>query len=378
MGVINLSVIHNRLHRGTAQKAVSVELRFTCGGKRKYFSTGVKVCPAQWSDSSKRVIRCKESDLYNKQIDAILERANDVVIKMNSKGITDLDQIPALMQGAANKSLDFIAYCEKRSRERKVSDHTKRRYKVFTDFLKTYGKIKEFSDINISKVRELDEYLHAKGLEQSTVYCYHKYLKLFVRDACIDDLIDKNPYNHLPFKIEKGDKQFVDCLPIDKFESIKRLHLQYDYLAKARDLFLMQCYTGLAYSDLMAFDFTKCKQADGKYYYHAKRVKTDTDFTFQLLAGAVSVLKKYNFKLPCISNQKYNEYLKVIGMMVNVPNLHSHMGRATAATLFLSFGMPLNVVAKVLGHTNIRQTQRYARTLNKDVYSAFDNIDGKF
>ena len=91
-------------------------------------------------------------------------------------------------------------------------------------------------------------------------------------------------------------------------------------------------------------------------------MKTDTDFTFQLLAGAVSVLKKYNFKLPCISNQKYNEYLKVIGMMVNVPNLHSHMGRATA----------------VLGHTNIRQTQRYARTLNKDVYSAFDNIDGKF
>ena len=107
-------------------------------------------------------------------------------------------------------------------------------------------------------------------------------------------------------------------------------------------------------------------------------MKTDTDFTFQLLAGAVSVLKKYNFKLPCISNQKYNEYLTVIGMMVNVPNLHSHMGRATAATLFLSFGMPLNVVAKVLGHTNIRQTQRYARTLNKDVYSAFDNIDGKF
>ena len=80
--------------------------------------------------------------MYNKQIDAILERANDVVIRMNSKGITDLDQIPALMQGAANKSLDFIAYCEKRSRERKVSDHTKRRYKVFTDYWKTNGKNK--------------------------------------------------------------------------------------------------------------------------------------------------------------------------------------------------------------------------------------------
>ena len=378
MSVINLSVIHNRLHRGTAQKAVSVELRFTCGGKRKYYSTGVKVCPAQWSDSSKRVIRCKESDLYNKQLDAIIERANEVIIKMNSKGISDLSEIPALMQGVSSQSLDFIAYCEKRSSERKVSDNTKKRYKVFTDFLKSYDKIKEFSDINVQKVRELDEYLHTKGYEQSTVYCYHKYLKLFIRDACIDDLVDKNPYNHLPFKIEKGDKMFVDYLPLDKFESIKHLKLEHDYLIKARDLFLMQCYTGLAYSDLMAFDFTKCKQKDGNYYYRGKRVKTDTDFTFKLLAGAVAILQKYNFVLPSISNQKYNEYLKVIGMMVNVPNLHTHMGRATAATLFLSFGMPINVVAKVLGHTNIRQTQRYARTLNKDVYSSFDAIDGKF
>nr|WP_297656704.1 site-specific integrase [uncultured Prevotella sp.] len=377
MGKINLSIIHNRLKRGTAQKPVSVELRFTCGGKRKYISTGVKVCPSQWSDGSKHVIRCKDAEVFNKQIDAFVDRANEVIAKMIAKGSADLEEIPALMDGCSTKYANFIAYCEERTKQRKVSDHTKRRYKVFTDFLKKWGKIKEFSDVNVSNVRALDECLHSKGLEQSTVYCYHKYLKLFVRDACIDELVDKNPYNHLPFKIAKGDKEYVDCLPIDKFESIKRLHLEVDYLVKARDLFLMQCYTGLAYSDLMAFDFTECKERNGKYYYHGKRVKTDTDFTFQLLGSAVAILKKYNFHLPQISNQKYNEYLKAIGAIVGVPKLHSHMGRATAATLFLSFGMPLNIVAKVLGHTNIRQTQRYARTLNRDVYSAFDNIEGK-
>ena len=377
MSKINLSIIYNRLKRGTAQKAVSVELRFSCCGNRKYYSTGVKVCPTQWSDISKRVIRCKDADLLNKRLDAIVNRANEILVKMESKGITDLDVISKFMQEGVSDGQNFIGYCEERSKKRKVSENTKRRYKVFVDFLKDWGRIKEFSDINVSKVRELDEYLHSKGLEQSTVYCYHKYLKLFVRDACIDELVDKNPYNHLPFKIEKGDKQFVDCLPFDKFDNIKHLHLEVDYLVKARDLFLMQCYTGLAYSDLMAFDFSECKKSGDKYYYHAKRVKTDTDFTFQLLSGAVAILKKYDFKLPHISNQKYNEYLKVIGNIVGVPRLHSHMGRATAATLFLSFGMPLNVVARVLGHTNIKQTQRYARTLNKDVYSAFDSIEGK-
>lgn len=63
--------------------------------------------------------------------------------------------------------------------------------------------------------------------------------------------------------------------------------------------------------------------------------------------------------------------------MVGVDRLHSHMGRATAATLFLSKGMSINIVARVLGHTTLRQTTRYARTLSKDVQSAFDALEGK-
>ena len=112
-------------------------------------------------------------------------------------------------------------------------------------------------------------------------------------------------------------------------------------------------------------------------FYHDRRVKTDVDFVLQLLPQAVEILNKYNNKLPQISNQKYNDYLKVIGSMIGVDSLHSHMGRATAATMFLSKGMPINIVSKVLGHTNLRQTQRYARTLNRDVRSAFDALEDK-
>ena len=140
---------------------------------------------------------------------------------------------------------------------------------------------------------------------------------------------------------------------------------------------MFQCYTGLAYSDLMAFDFNECDLIDDKYFYHDRRVKTDVDFVLQLLPQAMDILKKYNNHLPKITNQKYNDFLKVIGSMVGVENLHSHMGRATAATMFLSKGMPINIVSKVLGHTNLRQTQRYARTLSRDVRSAFDAIEDK-
>lgn len=377
MGRVNLSIIHNRLKRGTSQKAVSVELRFSYKSDRKYISTGIKVTPSQWSDGRKMIIKHKDADALNAKLDAFRERGEAVIAKMVKAGITDLSVIPSLFSGEERQQTTFLEYCKKRREERKVCEHTKKRYDVFIRFLESWGKIVTFADCNVSKVRAMDEFLHKQGKEQCTIYDYHKYLKLFINDAVVDGLVEQNPYKYLSFHIGKGEKQYVDCITEEQFNAIKALVISTPHLAKARDLFLFQCYTGLAYSDLMSFDYSNCEEIGGKWFYHAKRTKTDTDFVFQLLTPAVALLKTYEFKLPSISNQKYNDYLKVIGQMVGIDRLHSHMGRATAATLFLSKGMPINIVARVLGHTTLRQTTRYARTLNKDVCSAFDNLEGK-
>lgn len=377
MGRINLSIIHNRLKRGTVQKPVSIELRFSYKSERKYISTGIKVTPSQWSDNLKAVVRHKDSDILNEKLDSFKKRGQMVVSKMIKEGITDLSVIPSLFNGEENKSQTFIDYCKARRNERKVCGHTKKRYDVFIRFLESWGKIVSFQDCNVSSIRSMDEYLHKQGKVQSTIYDYHKYLKLFINDAIVDGLMEQNPYKFLPFHVGKGEKKYVDCITEEQFDAIKGLYFYTPHLQKARDLFLFQCYTGLAYSDLMSFDYSNCEEINGKWFYHAKRTKTDTDFVFQLLTPAVELLKAYEFKMPRISNQKYNDYLKVIGQMIGVDRLHSHMGRATAATLFLSKGMPINIVARVLGHTTLRQTTRYARTLNKDVCSAFDSLEGK-
>ncbi len=378
MSKVVLSIIHNRLKRGTAQKPVSVELRFSCKRDKKFISTGIKVTPGQWSDAQHKVIKCKDADELNEKLDAFKERGEAVVAKMLKDGITDLSVIPALFNGESKKGQTFIEYCETRRNERKVCDNTKERYDVFIRFLRSWGKIISFSDCTVAKIRAMDEYLHKQGKAQCTIYDYHKYLKLFINDAIVDGLVEQNPYKYLSFHIGKGEKQYVDCITEEQFDNIKDLQFTTLHLQRARDLFLFQCYTGLAYSDLMSFDYNNCEEVNGKWFYHSKRTKTDTDFVFQLLTPAVNLLKSYDFKLPCMSNQKYNDYLKVIGQMAGVASLHSHMGRATAATLFLSKGMPINIVARVLGHTTLRQTTRYARTLNKDVCSAFDNLEGKF
>lgn len=376
MAKINLSIIHNRLKRATSKHEVSVELCFCAKRQRKYFSTGVKVTTTQWSDASKMVVKRKDADELNEIIQAYRARANEIISKMVKEGCCDLNVIISLMNGE-DEGTSFIEYCERRRNERKVCEHTKKRYDVFIKFLKTWGKIKSFQDCNVSKVRSMDEYLHRQDKAQCTIYDYHKYLKLFINDAMIDGLIEQNPYKFLPFHISKGEKQYVDCITEEQFAAIKKLNLSTPHILHARDLFLFQCYTGLAYSDLASFDYANCEEIGGKMFYHAKRTKTDTDFVFQLLSPAVDLLKKYDFCLPKISNQKYNDYLKVIGEIIGVPKLHTHAGRGTAATLFLSKGMPINIVSKVLGHKNLRQTMRYARTLNKDVQSAFDALEGK-
>lgn len=376
MAKINLSIIHNRLKRATSKHEVSVELCFCAKRQRKYFSTGVKVTTTQWSDASKMVVKRKDADELNEIIQAYRARANEIISKMVKEGCCDLNVVISQMNGE-DEGTSFIEYCERRRNERKVCEHTKKRYDVFIKFLKTWGKIKSFQDCNVSKVRAMDEYLHRQDKAQCTIYDYHKYLKLFINDAMIDGLIDQNPYKFLPFHIGKGEKQYVDCVTEEQFAAIKKLKLSTPHILHARDLFLFQCYTGLAYSDLASFNYDSCEEIGGKMFYHAKRTKTDTDFVFQLLKPALEILQKYDFKLPKMSNQRYNDYLKAIGQMVGVDRLHTHMGRATAATLFLSKGMPINIVARVLGHTTLRQTTRYARTLNKDVQSAFDALEGK-
>ena len=196
MAKINLSIINNSLKRATSKHEVSVELCFCAKRQRKYFSTGVKVTTTQWSDASKMVIKRKDADELNEIIQAYRARANEIISKMVKEGCCDLNVVISQMNGE-DEGTSFIEYCERRRNERKVCEHTKKRYDVFIKFLKTWGKIKSFQDCNVSKVRAMDEYLHRQDKAQCTIYDYHKYLKLFINDAMIDGLIEQNPYKFL-------------------------------------------------------------------------------------------------------------------------------------------------------------------------------------
>ena len=71
-------------------------------------------------------------------------------------------------------------------------------------------------------------------------------------------------------------------------------------------------------------------------------------------------------------------YLKEIADICGiVKNLTFHMARHTFATMSLSKGVPMESVSKMLGHTNIKTTQIYARITNKKIEHDMEQLAGK-
>ena len=146
----------------------------------------------------------------------------------------------------------------------------------------------------------------------------------------------------------------------------------------AHDLFIFQMYSGLPYSDMMAFDIAEYKW-DGKSWNKlGSRIKTGVPYVSSLLPPVVKVLEKYDYELPRMNNADYNKQLKALGLMAGISTrLHSHLARHTFATYMLRNGVKIENVSKMLGHTNITQTQRYAKVLAQSVHDDFDMIAEK-
>lgn len=380
MKIPTLAVIYDRKKKAAAAKPATVELRMTFDGKQRYLSTGISVLPQHWDKKNCQVKGRPDAAELNKILMTMKRRALELLEGMVEHGSVDVDALSLALRD--NKSGSFIDYVALRAEKRPVRNSTKQHYYVFMKALKEWGRIKTFGDITKQSIKDWADWLlspdrnKGKGYSKATICNYHKYMKEFINEAVADDYISCNPYQKLRMKIDRGEKDSIDYLTEEQVKKISSLHIVGEGLIRARDLFLFQCFTGLAYSDMMRFDINDYRKIDGKWFSaDEERLKTNTTYYLQLLTPAVKILEKYSYKLPRIDNASYNMYLKTIGALIGVGRLHSHMGRSTFATLMLSKGMREEHVAKALGHTSTRQTRRYATLLAKDVRDDFTKVD---
>lgn len=379
MRVPKVKLVYDRRHQASPDKEGAVDLRVCFDCKQKFLSTGVKVYPKQWDAKNECVKLRNDATSLNKALSDIKNDAITLLTDMAKSGFVDLSRLNEVFKPKAN-DLTFLDYIRKRIPNRNVSDHTRIRYASFLKiFEEEFGGIKLFSDITEASVRTFDEWLHKRTvqghkMQQSTIYSFHKYLKLFINDALTDGYVEKNPYQSKRIKIDHGERGQIPSLTIDQVERIEALEVG-GFLEKTRDLFLFQCYTGLAFSDMLKFRLSNYQRdKEGNYLIRDNRTKTKTTYVFMLSEKALEIVTKYKGKIPSISNQKYNQYLKVLGQMIGVPTLHSHMGRSTFASSCLNQGMPIDVLKHCLGHNSSFMSERYATMQDETIKQAFKDI----
>jgi site-specific recombinase XerD len=160
-----------------------------------------------------------------------------------------------------------------------------------------------------------------------------------------------------------------------EIEKIVSKKLPIERLAKVRDTFVFQIYTGLSFIDMQELTNKNIEIGiDGKEWIVSSRKKTGNRLSIPLLPRARAVLDKYRESsngrlLPICSNQRFNGYLKEIADLCGIEkDITSHLGRHTfATTITLSKGIPIETVSRLLGHTSLVTTQIYAKVIDRKV-----------
>ena len=237
-------------------------------------------------------------------------------------------------------------------------------------------------------IRDFDFWLKTKKHCQNNSALKHlKNLKKIVRIALANDWIKKDPFYGIHFKQEEVNVEFLsreelDILMNKKF-TIKRLE-------QVRDIFVFCCFTALAFVDVQQLSREHLiKDNNGALWIRKARQKTNQMCNIPVLSIPQRILRKYEDNaecikkgvlLPVISNQRMNAYLKEIADLCGITKrLTTHVARHTAATVvFLANDVSMENVSKILGHSNIRMTQHYAKVLDSSIMREMVNVEKNF
>ena len=267
---------------------------------------------------------------------------------------------------------NYINYVNSRD----ICNSVKGKHKnVLELFLKTchISRDDSMDVITQGKVRFFSDYLRT-NYKGSTTCGMEQKLKTALQYAVENNLIQTNPFT---IKIKRVQPD-IDTLTWEEYERMKSLDLSYcKRLEKVRDLWIFSANTGLSYSDTQTLkpdDFQT--NQNGQIFIQKGRNKTGVQYTVVVLPDALEIAKKYDYRLPSISNQKCNTYLKELEDICHIKeHLTFHKSRHFYARLLLNkYKFSLEVTARCLGHSSTVQTKHYATLFNSTVFEAFENI----
>ena len=364
-----------------------LEIRVTIARKSYYFGTGIKCRRSEFVAG--QIVNCPGARQLNDRLAIIYSKVLACVNACIESGSQiDTEGIRKMVwqtSESVNDEPTLITWIEQQVPMLNLADGTKKHYHTLIVRLIEYDKLRRWQDVTIENIYLWDAWLHqlkaqdGGRISDGGVFTYHKCLKALLNRAKDFGKISENPYVSLRGKFKRGEKESVEYLTEDEMRQFESIILpQGSMLDIAHDLFIFQMYTGLSFSDAQAFDINNYKWDGKRWVNNGERIKTGVPYVSSILPPALRVLEKYDMRVPRINNADYNHQLKALGLLAGIKTrLHSHLARHTFATYMLRNGAKIENVSRMLGHTNITQTQRYAKVIAQSVHDDFDMIAEK-
>lgn len=375
-----------------------ITMTIGANGERAEFQTGRKIEVENW-DNGKQQAKGKttEAKLLNTYLNQLRNKVYLKEIELMQRGFlitakllrnAVIDKVEAL-----NEKTLFQVFTEHNEEQAKmigkgisksthwVSEYT---YRLLKEYVEQKYKRADLylRELNIGFIQSFHTFLRTdKGMSQNSSTKHLKLLKKIINLAVANSYMTFNPF--ATYKVEREPVE-IDFLDEEELRKIINFDTPLPRLERAKDMFLFGCFTGLSYIDIktLAPEHFE-KDSAGRIWIKKRRVKTGVLSRIPLLPIAKLILDKYKGSeklLPIQDPADINKYLKDIAILCDIKKrITFHTSRHTfASTVTLANNISLEVVSKMLGHTNTRMTTHYAKLIDKCIGEQMDKLMDTF
>lgn len=367
-------------------------------------STGKSITLQRWEQTAKlrNVLKIEKEKVIRQALDNFqlaVEKKFNELYKIDTE--VSLTLLKKELSGKSKTKRDSISIMEVMSKhneyfKKKVdagdrSPASLQKYERAKELLKIFMEKQyrlsdmDASEINGAFVHNLEEFLTydstykgRRGIKNNSVVKYIKSYKTACTHCFKLDLLEKNPFNVYSGRLSVKDAVFLSQ---EELKRIENKLLSFERLRRVRDIFLFSCYTGYAPVDAAKLTQENIFSGnDGELWLITTRTKTAIRANVPILPPALKIIEKYRDQqaglIPRISNQKMNAYLKELADICGIDkHLTWYVARHTfGTTVTLGNGVRIENVSAMMGHTNIKQTQHYAKVLDHNVMSDMQKI----
>jgi hypothetical protein len=276
--------------------------------------------PSDWSEAKGQPKNLKDES-YKKLNEDLIEFSTDLLKhynkangtqEINSDWLRDFIN-PKPIEAIPTKLVDYFDYYAQH-KQSTLKNSTFVKLNVNKHLLQRFQKEQEkeycIDEVNTKFKLDFEKYCLAQKYAPNTIARALRFIKTLCYHAKSNGIETSYQLDNIKVKFEKVDKLYLNK---DELQMIEDARFEHDYLDNARDWLLISCETGQRVSDFMRFNKGQIRFEGDVPLIEFTQVKTDTIMSVPLSKKVRAILQKRNGEFPRpISDQRYNEYIKVV------------------------------------------------------------------